>query len=149
MDKRTRVSVGQGLVDLAEAERFVVDENCGAVATFTGITRKDNLGKSKQVVALEFEAHVPLAEAVLNQIVERHRKENAELAHVFIHHRIGRVPVGEGNVVIAVSAPHRKSALKGVQDIMDELKALLPVWKKEVFDDGTYRWQENVEFRPS
>ena len=144
---RTLLRVGPQVCDILEAERFVTDERSGAVATFVGVTRKDVVG-GKTVVALEFEAHVPLAESVLNQIVEKHRSENPDLRHVFIHHRLGRVPVGEGNVVIAVSSPHRKSAFTGVQAIMDELKALLPVWKKEIFDDQTYRWQENAEFRP-
>ena len=148
MIRRTHVRIDFEAIRTVEAHQFVADENCGAVASFLGVTRRDILDRTRQVVALEFEAHVQLAEAVLNQIITRHRDENPELAHVFIHHRIGTVPVGDANVVIAVSSPHRKSAFRAVQALMDELKARLPVWKKERFSDDSYRWQENVEFRP-
>lgn len=142
---RTRVSVSVEPVDVVEAINFVSDVFCGAIASFVGVTREDMLDDRK-VSALEFETHPPLFHAVLNEITDDFRLKNSELVHVFVHHRIGRVPVGEGNVVIAVSSGHRKAAFEALEHLMGGLKAKAPIWKKEIFDDGASRWMQNTEF---
>lgn len=143
--KRTHVSVSADVVDGAKAVDFVTDSHCGAVSSFIGVTRRDSLG-TREVIALEFEAHTALAESVMKDIIHTYREENAELQHVFVHHRLGLVPVGQGNVVIAVSAGHRAAAFAAVEALMNNLKATLPVWKKELYNDESYRWLENAEF---
>ncbi len=148
MNAKTFIRLSETATQIAEAETFVLDDQCGAVATFVGVTRRDKVPDRGEVMALEFEAHVSLAEAVLFQIVEEHRLSNPDLRHVFIHHRMGTVAVGEGNVVIAVSSPHRTSAFRALEAIMSGLKAKAPIWKKELFTDKSYRWQENAEFNP-
>ena len=146
---KTFVKVSRDAIDLQEAERFVLDDACGAIASFVGVTRRD-IVDDRTVIGLEFEAHVPLAEAVLHDIVSSYRKRSeSDLKHVYIHHRLGFVPVGSGNLVLAVSSPHRKTAFRAVEALMEELKSTLPVWKKEKFHDNSYRWSQNVEFTPS
>jgi molybdopterin synthase catalytic subunit len=144
---KTIIRVSVDPIDIGEAHTSVSDEECGAVASFVGVTRRDSVN-GKIVSGLEFEAHVQLAESVLMDIVTSYRSQDSSLRHVFIHHRLGVVPVGEGNVVIAVSSGHRKTAFKAVQELMDQLKAQLPVWKKEWFTDNSYRWCQNIEFNP-
>jgi molybdopterin synthase catalytic subunit len=145
---KTLILIAPDPIDILQAERFVCDESCGAIASFVGVTRRDSIDGGKVVSALEFEAHVELAKSVLSDIVSSYRLRDPDLWHVYIHHRLGIVPVGHGNVVIAVSSAHRKSAFNAVQELMDLLKAQLPVWKKEWFTDNSYRWSQNIEFNP-
>jgi molybdopterin synthase catalytic subunit len=142
---KTHISISNDRCDLSEANKFVGDIRFGAVTSFVGVTRQDTVHNA-QVVALVFECHVPLALHVLSEIVENFRAAEPELGHVYIHHRIGYVPVGEGNVVLAVSCGHRKLAFLVIEGIMQELKARLPIWKKEHFDNGGSRWMENMEY---
>ena len=142
---RTHVSVSSDTVNLLAANEFVTDIVCGAVALFVGVTRKDFVD-GNQVVALEFETHLPLVHVVLKDLVAQYREENPQLAHVYIHHRVGKVPLGEGNVVIAVSSGHRKATFRALEEIMERLKANAPIWKKEIFDNGASRWMQNTEF---
>ena len=143
---KTSVGIHKEPLDLLEGISFVNDAECGAVSSFVGVTRADRVG-DKVVVGLEFETHEPLLLAALEQMVDGYRQNVPEVKHVYVKHRIGCVPVGEANVVIVVSAGHRKVSMKAVEDLMDELKATLPVWKKEVFEGGEYVWKENVEFK--
>lgn len=142
---RTRVLVSVEPVDVGEATKFVTDVFCGAIACFVGVTREDIIDDRK-VTALEFETHPPLFHAVLNETIDDYRLKNREIVHVFVHHRIGRVPVGEGNLVIAVSSGHRKATFEALEQLMEGLKAKAPIWKKEIFDDGASRWMQNTEF---
>jgi molybdopterin synthase catalytic subunit len=100
----------------------VSDPRAGAVVTFTGVTR--------QVAELDYEAYVPMAERHMERIVaeaiERHG-----LCAAAAEHRIGTVPLSEASVAIAVSAPHRAEAFAGAREIIDEIKARAPIWKRE------------------
>ena len=115
----------------------VVDEvrsdEAGAIATFTGTTRVHSRGRT--VTHLDYEAYEGMAEQVMEQIADDLRGRY-ELTGIAIHHRIGRVSIGETSVLIAVSAPHRQDALAACKDAIDELKERVPLWKKEVYDDG-------------
>ena len=115
----------------------VVDEvrsdEAGAIATFTGTTRVHSRGRS--VTHLDYEAYEGMAEKVMEEIASALRTRY-ELTAVAIHHRIGRVTIGETSVVIAVSAPHRRDALAACRDAIDELKERVPLWKKEVYEGG-------------
>ncbi|MCW2965256.1 MAG: MoaD family protein [Actinomycetia bacterium] len=111
----------------------VRDEQAGAIATFTGTTRIQSRGRT--VTHLEYEAYEGMAEGVMAEIAEGLRRRY-ELTAVAIHHRIGRVGIGETSVVIAVSAPHRQDALAACKDAIDELKERVPLWKKEVYAGG-------------
>lgn len=115
----------------------VVDEvrsdQAGAIATFTGTTRVVSRGRT--VTHLEYEAYEGMAEQVMAEIADELLARH-ELCAVAIHHRVGRVGIGDTSVVIAVSAPHRADALAACKAAIDELKERVPLWKKEVYDGG-------------
>jgi molybdopterin synthase catalytic subunit len=111
----------------------VRDEQAGAIATFTGTTRIQSRGRT--VTHLDYEAYEGMAERVMAEIAEGLRRRY-ELTAVAIHHRVGRVGIGETSVVIAISAPHRQDALTACKDAIDELKERVPLWKKEVYTGG-------------
>jgi molybdopterin synthase catalytic subunit len=111
----------------------VRDERAGAIATFTGTTRVESRGRS--VVHLDYEAYEGMAEGVMQEIAEELRARY-DLCAIAIHHRVGRVGIGDTSVVIAVSAPHRADALAACKDAIDTLKERVPLWKKEVYEGG-------------
>jgi molybdopterin synthase catalytic subunit/molybdopterin converting factor small subunit len=111
----------------------VRDEQAGAIATFTGTTRIQSRGRT--VTHLDYDAYEGMAERVMAEIAEG-LQARYELTAIAIHHRIGRVGIGETSVVIAVSAPHRQDALAACKDAIDELKERVPLWKKEVYEGG-------------
>ncbi|HWJ31042.1 MAG TPA: molybdenum cofactor biosynthesis protein MoaE [Gaiellaceae bacterium] len=111
----------------------VRDEEAGAIATFTGTTRVHSRGRT--VTHLDYEAYEGMAEHVMEEIADS-LNARYDLNAVAIHHRVGRVGIGETSVVIAVSAPHRHDALAACKDAIDELKERVPLWKKEVYEGG-------------
>ena len=111
----------------------VRSDEAGAIATFTGTTRRSSRGRS--VVELEYEAYEGMAEATMAGIAEDVRARY-NVCNVAIHHRIGTVGIGETSVLIAVSAPHRADALAACRDAIDALKERVPLWKKEVYEGG-------------
>jgi molybdopterin synthase catalytic subunit len=111
----------------------VRDRGAGAIATFTGTTRIHSRGRT--VTHLDYEAYEGMAERVMQEIAES-LKGRYEVCAIAIHHRVGRVGIGDPSVVIAVSAPHRQDALAACKDAIDELKARVPLWKKEVYEGG-------------
>ena len=111
----------------------VRSDEAGAIATFTGTTRVRSRGRT--VTHLDYEAYEGMAEQVMEEIADALRARY-ELTEIAIHHRIGRVTIGETSVVIAVSAPHRQDALAACKDAIDELKERVPLWKKEVYEGG-------------
>jgi molybdopterin synthase catalytic subunit/molybdopterin converting factor small subunit len=118
-------------VDAVVAE--VADERAGGIATFLGTTRIESRGRT--VRYLEYEAYAEMAEDVMAQIADD-LKRRYDLCQVAIHHRVGRVGIGETSVAIAVSAAHREDALAACKDAIDTLKETVPLWKKEVYEGG-------------
>jgi molybdopterin synthase catalytic subunit/molybdopterin converting factor small subunit len=111
----------------------VRDEQAGAIATFVGTTRVESRGQT--VLHLDYEAYEEMAEKVMEGIAAR-LKQRYEICEIAIHHRTGRVDIGEASVVIAVSAPHRQAALAACKEAIDTLKEQVPLWKKEFYEDG-------------
>lgn len=107
---------------------------CGAVATFVGIVR-DHTG-DRQVDHLEYEAYPGMAEAVMAQIGAEIRERWPSIRAIGIQHRLGRLGIGEASVVIAVSASHRLEVFDACRYAIERLKAIVPIWKKEVWTDG-------------
>jgi molybdopterin synthase catalytic subunit len=120
-------------LSLDRAVDEVRDERAGAIATFTGTTRLQSRGRT--VEHLDYEAYEGMAEAVMAEIADA-LQARYELCAIAIHHRVGRVGIGDTSVVIAVSAPHRGDALAACKDAIDTLKDRVPLWKKEVYDGG-------------
>jgi molybdopterin synthase catalytic subunit len=126
-----RLSAGALSLDAAVDE--VRDERAGAIATFVGTTRVESRGRT--VHHLEYEAYEGMAENVMAEIAGS-LKQRYDLCEVAIHHRVGRVEIGDASVVIAVSAAHRQDALAACKDAIDTLKEQVPLWKKEVYEGG-------------
>jgi MoaE-MoaD fusion protein len=113
--------------------REVARDEAGAVASFLGTVR--NRSRDRNVLYLEYEAYEGMAEAMMAELAGELQAKHDLLA-VAIHHRVGRVEIGEPSVAIAVSAPHRAAALAACREAIDTLKGTVPLWKKEVYEGG-------------
>eukprot|EP00301_Raphidiophrys_heterophryoidea_P024614 c8056_g1_i1.p2 GENE.c8056_g1_i1~~c8056_g1_i1.p2 ORF type:complete len:157 (+),score=44.01 c8056_g1_i1:679-1149(+) len=133
------VRVSGDVIEIEPIVQTVSAPTIGAVATFSGVTR-DNFN-SKKVTRLEYEAYVPMAERVLQQIVAE-IKARWKVHAVGIVHRTGKVDVGECSVIVVVSSAHRQAALAGCAFGIDAVKAYCPIWKRECYEDGSV-WKEN------
>ena len=111
----------------------VRSDRAGAIATFVGTTRVESRGRTVQ--HLDYEAYEGMAEKVITEIADE-LKEKYDVCEIAIHHRTGRVEIGDASVVIAVSAPHRQDALAACREAIDTLKEQVPLWKKEVYEGG-------------
>jgi molybdopterin synthase catalytic subunit len=120
-------------LDVSAAVAEVSEDGAGGIATFVGTVRKSSRGRD--VEYLEYEAFEEMAEPMLSRLAAD-LEEKHGLCGVAIHHRIGRVEIGEASVVIAVSAPHRAAALDACREAIDTLKTTIPLWKKEVYAGG-------------
>ena len=116
----------------------------GAVATFIGLVRDHNLGR--RVLHLEYEAYEPLARRGLELIVEEAR-EHWPAVRMLIHHRIGRMEIGEASVAIVAASPHRADAFAASRYAIERVKQIVPVWKHEHFDNGDV-WLEGAAVHP-
>ena len=116
--------------------RKVVKDTNGAVVTFLGTTR-DNF-EGKRVITLEYEAFEELAGKKLEEIRQGLMAE-FQIEDIAIAHRIGRVDIGQISLVVAVASPHRKEAFLACHEAVDRLKSTVPIWKKEIYEDGS-RW---------
>lgn len=122
------------------AERLLVEvarPDCGAVVLFLGTTRNQHGGR--QVARLHYEAYRPMALEALARI-ERDTVENFAVVSCRIVHRLGEVPPAEVSVAVVVAAPHRAAAFDACRWAMDEVKTTAPIWKKELYADGTSGW---------
>ncbi|XP_020852564.1 molybdopterin synthase catalytic subunit [Phascolarctos cinereus] len=129
-------------LSVEEVSQLVISPVCGAVSLFVGTTRNNFEGK--KVVSLEYEAYVPMAEAEVRKICGAVR-QLWPVKHIAVYHRLGLVPVTEASVVIAVSSAHRAASLEAVKYIIDTLKAKVPIWKKELYEEETASWKRNKE----
>lgn len=113
--------------------RVVEGPGAGAVTTFVGLVRDHNQGR--RVLWLDYEAYEPLAERALGRIVEEAQTRWAG-ARMAIHHRTGRLEIGEASVVIAVATPHRADAFAACRYAIERIKQIVPIWKHEHFEGG-------------
>jgi molybdopterin synthase catalytic subunit/molybdopterin converting factor small subunit len=120
-------------LDLARVVAEVERDEAGGIATFVGTVRRTSRGRD--VTYLEYEAFEEMAESMLRRLAAELTEKHG-LSAVAIHHRIGRVEIGEPSVAIAVSAPHRAAALDACREAIDTLKETIPLWKKEVYAGG-------------
>jgi molybdopterin synthase catalytic subunit len=120
-------------IDVAALGRTVGDRGAGAIVTFVGTTRNRNVGR--QVLRLEYEAFERMATREMRQLATQARRR-WPLRRVAMVHRTGVVPVGEASVAIAVSAGHRTEAFEACHWLIDRLKEIVPIWKKEHYRGG-------------
>jgi molybdopterin synthase catalytic subunit len=138
-------SVTDGALDLPSLVALVATGADGAVATFVGLVRDHNAGR--RVLWLDYEAYAPLAVKSFEQIAAEAaaRWTGARLA---IHHRTGRIEIGEASVAIAAACPHRAEAFAACRYAIERLKQIAPIWKHEHFDGGDV-WIEGATADPS
>lgn len=136
------VELTEAVIDVEVVREAVSRDEAGAVLVFEGVTRNHHDGRA--VVRLEYEAYASMAKTQMSVICDTiaSRWPGSRVAMI---HRIGVVDVGEASVVIAVSAPHRDEAYAASRFAIDTLKASVPIWKKEVYADGSV-WKANAEF---
>ena len=130
------ISVTDSELSASTLLSWAVRPHCGAVVSFCGTVRDSSSGQH-DVIALEYETCLELAERSLAEIVSAARERWPSLGAVAIHHRLGRVALGETAVVVAVSSPHRTEAFEAAQYCIDSLKESVPMWKREVWEGGS------------
>jgi molybdopterin synthase catalytic subunit len=130
-----------GAIDVGAVARRVVLPECGATVTLDGYAREWTRGR--KTLYLVYEAYERMAQRELERL-GREAHERFEIAHIGIVHRTGRTEIGETSVVIAVSAPHRRAAFEACEWAIKELKRTVPIWKKEIFEDGEV-WVEGED----
>jgi len=135
--RATFVDVTAEPIDLEQCMAFVRSNRCGAVVTFLGTVREFTGQRRTQY--LEYEAYRDMAVRKLQELADEARVQFG-LERAAVVHRLGHLPLGEISVAIAVSAPHRAQAFDGCRYIIEKLKQEVPIWKKEVWADGTEEW---------
>ena len=111
-------------------------DTCGAVASFVGVVRNHDGGES--VDAIEYSSH-PSSQQILRDIVMEF-KDRPGVHCIVAWHRVGRLGIGEDAMVVAVAAEHRAQAFRAVEAIVEDVKAKLPIWKKQELTDGSHNW---------
>lgn len=112
---------------------FVTSGNAGAIDVFIGMVRNNT--QQRKVTRLEYEAYAPMAISEMHKIAEQACKQ-WQVQGIAMHHRVGTLYTGDAAVIIAVSTPHRAEAFEACKWVIDTLKQTVPIWKKEVFEDG-------------
>lgn len=138
-NKLVMAQLSESPLDVARAITDVSDPECGGIASFVGTVRNSAaVGEhaDKAVVRLEYEAHDELARARLNEIAEA-ATSKWDVRRLVAIHRLGSCELGEPTVVVACAAPHRGDALEACRWVIDEIKGSVPIWKKEVYADGS------------
>lgn len=125
-------------LSLEEVYRLADDPANGAMVIMSGMVRNQTDGKP--VVALEYQAYEPMAIEVFKQIAANIRQTWTDTTRVVIHHRTGKLHVGDISVLVAVGCPHRSEAFEACQYAIDTLKHNAPIWKKELWEDGSSSW---------
>ncbi|OIV37200.1 molybdopterin biosynthesis protein MoeE [Mangrovactinospora gilvigrisea] len=130
------LALRDGALSVDEVREAVADPAAGGIAVFIGTVRDDDEGRA--VTALEYSAH-PSAEAELRRVAERVAVKHPVTALAAVH-RTGRLEIGELAVVVAVACPHRGEAFDACRMLIDDLKHEVPIWKHQLFADGTEEW---------
>jgi molybdopterin synthase catalytic subunit len=123
-------------LDLAEVVAAVSDGTAGGLTVFVGTVRDHDEGRS--VTGLEYSAH-PTALARLEEVAERVAAKHDLIALAAVH-RVGELQIGDAAVIVAAAAAHRGEAFDGSRDLIDDLKDSVPIWKHQLFSDGTEEW---------
>lgn len=132
-----RFCISATSLDPAPLVQAVQDPAMGSIVTFAGVARNHFAGRA--TARLEYQAYESMAVAVLEQIAqEAQQRWNTGL--IAIHHRIGVLEIGETAVLVVVASPHRREGFAAAEWIMDRIKEVAPIWKKEIWADGMTEW---------
>ncbi|MFV2102227.1 molybdenum cofactor biosynthesis protein MoaE [Micromonospora sp. LOL_024] len=129
-------TVSEVPLDIATHEAAVADRRAGAVVSFAGVVRDHDHGRP--VTNLEYEGH-PSAEKLLREVADE-IADDPDVYAVAVSHRVGPLAIGDIALAAAVSTAHRATAFAACARLVDEVKARLPIWKRQVFADGTDEW---------
>lgn len=121
-------------IDKLGLEQRLLTGGAGAVVTFDGVVR-DNT-KGRRVLTLDYDAYPPMAVKEMCRVGEEIRQRWPEVERIGIVHRFGEMKISESSVVIVVTSPHRKVAFEACHYAIDRVKQIVPIWKKEIFQDG-------------
>ena len=141
-DPRFRVTSDP--LDVTAVSAIVSSADCGAVATFVGLVRNENGGR--RVLWLEYESYAPLAVKAFARIDEEAGERWPSIG-LAIHHRIGRLEIGDASVIIAAASPHRAEAFAACRYAIERIKQIAPIWKHEHFEGGE-TWIEGATADP-
>lgn len=133
-------------IDVAAMLQSVAGPRCGGTAIFIGTVRDGP--DDGPVSEIEYSAYEAMADAELERIVAEARTSWPE-GRPAVRHRLGSIPLGEASIAVVVSAPHRAQAFDACRYIIEQVKVRVPIWKKEIFADGTMRWRENRATTPT
>ena len=133
-------------LDTGQVVSEVGHPGAGATVTFVGTTRDNTAGR--RVLFLEYEAYRPMADQQLGRVAQEMR-DRWELTEVAIHHRLGKLEIGEASLVVAVSSAHRKEAFEACHFSIDRIKQIVPIWKKEFFEGGEVWVGNQSDFDPT
>jgi molybdopterin synthase catalytic subunit len=126
-------------IDKLGLERRLITSAAGAVVTFDGVVRDNNQGR--RVVSLQYEAYEPMAVKEMRHLGAEVRERWPEVERIGVIHRFGELKISESSVVIVVTSAHRRVAFEACRYAIDRLKQTVPIWKKEIFEDGE-EWVE-------
>jgi molybdopterin synthase catalytic subunit len=126
-------------IDKLGLERRLLTGAAGAVVTFDGVVRDNNQGR--RVVSLQYEAYEPMAVKEMRRLGAEVRERWPEVERIGVIHRFGELKISESSVVIVVTSAHRRVAFEACRYAIDRLKQTVPIWKKEIFEDGE-EWVE-------
>ncbi|KAF2347579.1 Molybdopterin synthase catalytic subunit [Trinorchestia longiramus] len=138
----THIDLTLSELSVAEVTQRLTSPKCGAISLFVGTTR--DMFEGMTVVSLEYEAYEAMACKEMRKLSDEARSQYP-VENIIIIHRLGQVAVTEASIIVGVSAVHRAEAIAATAFIMDCIKARVPVWKKEVYSDGSKSWKENKE----
>jgi molybdopterin synthase catalytic subunit len=124
-------------IDFASLTDQVRSNAAGAVVLFLGTVREMTNGR--QTTALDYEAFPEMASAKFEELI-REARQKWPIVNAAIVHRLGRLELGDVSVAVAVSTPHRQQAFEAGKFLIDRLKEVVPIWKKENWADGTTEW---------
>ncbi|TMG58092.1 MAG: MoaD family protein [Chloroflexi bacterium] len=137
----TPIAVSEAPLSVDDALALVRDDAFGGVVVFLGTVR--NQSRGKRILHLEYEAYAEMAESKMREISERLVREHGPL-RIAMHHRVGDLAIGDIAVIVAAAAPHRDSAFAAARAAIDELKTIVPIWKKEHTEDGAIWIEEHA-----
>jgi molybdopterin synthase catalytic subunit len=132
-----RADVGEAPLDVAEHAALVDQAAAGAVVTFAGVVRDHDGGRA--VRGLEYSAH-PTAKKIVAEVAADVAARATGVRAIAVSHRVGPLGIGDVALACAVAADHRKEAFAACAELVDEVKRLLPVWKHQLFADGSHEW---------
>ena len=135
------IAVSEAPLSVDDALALVRDDEFGGVVVFLGTVRSRSRGK--RILHLEYEAYAEMAEAKMREISDRLVREHGPL-RIAMHHRVGDLRIGDIAVVVAAAAPHRDAAFAAARAAIDELKSIVPIWKKEHAEDGAIWIEEHA-----